>query len=172
VVDGNGNAFSMTHSLGMPSGVITEGLGFMYNGCMGVFDPRPGRAGSLAPGKSRFTSLCPSMVFKDGELRLVIGAPGGTHIAMGVLQALLNVIDFKMSMQEAVTAPRFSGNSPLIDVVNRIPRFVTDELEAQGYSVRRWAQSYAFAWIHGIRIDEGNLTGGADPAADGMSLAV
>lgn len=172
VVDGNGNAFSMTHSLGMPSGVITEGLGFMYNGCMGVFDPRPGRAGSLAPGKSRFTSLCPSMLFKDGELHMVIGAPGGTHIAMGVLQALLNVIDFKMSMQEAVTAPRFSGNSPLIDVVNRIPRFVTDELEAQGYSVRRWAQSYAFAWIHGIRIDEGNLTGGADPAADGMSLAV
>ena len=103
---------------------------------------------------------------------MVIGAPGGTHIAMGVLQALLNVIDFKMSMQEAVTAPRFSGNSPLIDVVNRIPRFVTDELEAQGYSVRRWAQSYAFAWIHGIRIDEDNLTGGADPAADGMSLAV
>ena len=38
VVDKEGNAFSMTHSLGMPSGVITEGLGFMYNGCMGVFD--------------------------------------------------------------------------------------------------------------------------------------
>ena len=46
-VDRHGMAFSMTHSLGMPSGVITDGLGFMYNGCMGVFDPRPGRAGSI-----------------------------------------------------------------------------------------------------------------------------
>jgi len=172
VVDGDGNAFAMTHSLGMPSGVITEGLGFMYNGCMGVFDPRPGRAGSLAPGKSRFSSLCPSLVFKDGELRLVIGAPGGTHIPMGVLQVLLNVLDFKMSMQDAVTAPRFSGASPLIDVVNRIPRYVTDELEAQGYGVRRWAQSYAFAWVHGILLENGDMTGGADPAADGMALAV
>ena len=49
ICDADGNCISMTHSLGLPSGVITEGLGFMYNGCMGVFDPRPGRAGSLAP---------------------------------------------------------------------------------------------------------------------------
>ena len=59
-----GNCVTMTHSLGMPSGVITPGLGFMYNGCIGVFDPRPGRAGSIAPGKSRFSSLCPTMVFE------------------------------------------------------------------------------------------------------------
>ena len=170
VVDAEGNALAMTHSLGMPSGVITEDLGFMYNGCMGAFDPRPGRAGSIAPGKSRFSSICPSMVFKEGELRLVIGAPGGSHIPMGVLQVLLNIIDFKMSIQDAVTAPRFSGNSPHIDVVNRIPRYVTDELEAQGYSIRRWAQSYAFAWVHGIHLDKDSLTGGADPIADGMAL--
>ena len=67
VADEEGNLFTMTHSLGMPSGVITEGLGFMYNGCMAVFDPRPGRAGSLAPGKSRFSSMCPSIVFRGGE---------------------------------------------------------------------------------------------------------
>ena len=83
VVDADGMAFTMTHSLGMPSGVISDGLGFMYNGCMGVFDPRPGRAGSIAPGKSRFSSVCPTIVTKDDELRVVIGAPGGTQIAMG-----------------------------------------------------------------------------------------
>ena len=88
VADEEGNLFTMTHSLGMPSGVITEGLGFMYNGCMAVFDPRPGRAGSLAPGKSRFSSMCPSIVFRGGEPYVVIGAPGGTQITMGVLQAL------------------------------------------------------------------------------------
>ena len=50
-IDEAGNCVSMTHSLGMPSGVVTEGLGFMYNGCMSVFDPRPGNTGSLAPGR-------------------------------------------------------------------------------------------------------------------------
>jgi gamma-glutamyltranspeptidase/glutathione hydrolase len=172
VVDEHGNAFAMTHSLGMPSGVITEGLGFMYNGCMGVFDPRPGRAGSLAPGKSRFSSMCPTLVFRDGKLHVVIGAPGGTHIVMGVMQALLNVMDFDMSMSDAVAAPRFSGASPLIDVCNRIPRYITDELEDMGYPVTRWPVSYAFAWVHGIRIDDGKWSGGADPATDGMALAV
>jgi gamma-glutamyltranspeptidase/glutathione hydrolase len=121
VVDSDGNAMTMTHSLGMPSGVVTEGLGFMYNGCMGVFDPRPGRAGSLAPGKRRFSSLCPTMVFRDGELDLVVGAPGGTQIAMGVTQVLLNCIDFDMPILDAIVAPRFSSTSNAIDVCNRVP---------------------------------------------------
>lgn len=172
VVDEDGNAFTMTHSLGMPSGVITEGLGFMYNGCMAVFDPRPGRAGSLAPGKSRFSSMCPTIVFRNGAPYVVIGAPGGTQITMGVLQALLNVLDFDMAMLDAVSAARFSATSNPIDVCNRIPRFVTRELEEQGYDVIRWAASYAFARVHGIRIDDGEWLGGADPAGDGMALEV
>ena len=102
----------------------------------------------------------------------MIGAPGGTQIAMGVLQVLLNLIDFDMSMSDAVIAPRFSGTSTPIDVSNRIPRFVTRELEAMNYEVIRWAQSYAFGWVHGIRIDDGMWSGGADPATDGMALAV
>src|SRR3546814_8202975 len=112
----------MTQSLGAPSGVSTEGLGFMYNGCMNVFDPRPGRAGSLAPGKSRFTAMCPSIVFKGKEPYIIIGAPGATHITMAVTQAIVNVIDFEMTMAEAVAAPRFSATSDIIDVSNRIPR--------------------------------------------------
>lgn len=63
---------------------------------MGVFDPRPGRAGSIAPGKARFSSMCPSIVFKGDEPYVVVGAPGGTQISMGVLQAILNVLDFDM----------------------------------------------------------------------------
>jgi gamma-glutamyltranspeptidase / glutathione hydrolase len=172
VVDGDGNAVSMTHSLGMPSGVITEGLGFMYNGCMGVFDPRPGRAGSLAPGKSRFSSVCPSIVFCDDAPYLVIGAPGGTQIAMGVLQAILNVVDFSMSMSDAVAAPRFSATSNLIDVANRIPAATTRALEAQGYAVARSYLSYAIAAVHAIKIEDGRWSGGADPSHDGMALAV
>lgn len=167
VVDRDGNAASMTHSLGMPSGVITDGLGFMFNGCMAVFDPRPGRSNSLAPGKSRFSSVCPTMVFDDDQLRFVVGAPGGTQIAMGVTQVLLNSIDFNMTMIEAVSEPRVSGTSTAIDVANGIPFATSEALEADGYEVIRSPLTHDFGWVHGIGIRDGRLDGGADPAADG-----
>jgi gamma-glutamyltranspeptidase/glutathione hydrolase len=172
VIDKDGNAVSMTHSLGMPSGVISDGLGFMYNGCMAVFDPRPGRADSILPGKSRFSSICPSILFKDGKPVLVIGAPGGTQIAMGVLQVILNVIDFAMPVPEAVSAPRLSATSDMIDVSNRIPNYVTDVLAAQGYEIARSPYSYTFGSVHAIKIAGGRITGWADPNHDGMALAV
>ena len=172
VVDGDGNCVTMTHSLGMPSGVITEGLGFMYNGCMGVFDPRPGRTGSIAPGKSRFSSLCPTIVFENDAPRVVLGAPGGTQIAMGVLQTLLNVIDFNMSISDAVAAPRFSATSDIIDVMNRIPEYVVEPLREEGYEVVRSPLSYGIAGVHAIEIVGGALRGAADPGLDGVALGV
>jgi gamma-glutamyltranspeptidase/glutathione hydrolase len=171
ICDADGNCISMTHSLGMPSGVITDGLGFMYNGCMGVFDPRPGRAGSLAPGKARFSSICPSIIFDGDKPMLVIGAPGATQIAMGVLQVSLNVLDFEMSMLEAVSMPRFSATSDVIDLSNRIPRSVEGELNRLGYQTVRSPLSHTFAWVHGIKITAEGMEGGADPATDGMALS-
>ncbi|MFT7594865.1 MAG: gamma-glutamyltranspeptidase/glutathione hydrolase [Paracoccaceae bacterium] len=172
VVDKDGTCVTMTHSLGMPSGVITDGLGFMYNGCMAVFDPRPGRAGSIAPGKSRFSSVVPTIAFKDGVPRIVIGAPGGTQIVMGVMQAMLNVMDFDMSMVEAVSAPRFSATSNAIDITNRIPGYLTEPLVDDGYEVIRSAMTFDIGAVHGIRIDGDALSGGADPGHDGVPLGV
>jgi gamma-glutamyltranspeptidase/glutathione hydrolase len=173
VVDGKGNCVSLTHSIGAPSGVVTDGLGFMYNGCMAVFDPRPGRAGSIAPGKSRFTAMCPTIVFDPaGKVRLVIGAPGGTFITMGVLQGILNVIDFEMSALEAVSAPRFCTTSDTVDVTNRILRRTERDLKAMGYPVRRFASGYGFAGVHAIRQTESGLDGGADPGRDGIAVKV
>ncbi len=175
VVDEAGNCVSMTHSLGMPSGVVTQGMGFMYNGCMGAFDPRPGMPHSIGAGKRRFTAMCPTIVFKGDEPYVVIGAPGGTFITMGVLQAVLNVMDFDMTMLEAVAAPRFTANSNTIDVSNRIPHFVTEDLESRGYPIVRNPFSYVFAGVHGIRIpNDGKRRwdGGADPGRDGIALEV
>ncbi len=172
-IDREGGIVTMTHSLGMPSGVITPGLGFMYNGCMGVFDPRPGRAGSIAPGKSRFSSLCPTIVFEGERPCLALGAPGGTQIAMGVTQAILNVLDHGMTMTEAVSAPRFSATSNAIDISNRIPGYVVEPLAAMGYEVIRSPLTFGFAAVHGVRLlPDGRLDGGADPGHDGVALLV
>jgi gamma-glutamyltranspeptidase/glutathione hydrolase len=173
VADSMGNIVSMTHSIGAPSGVVTKGLGFMYNGCMAVFDPRPGRAGSLAPGKSRFTAMCPTILFRDGVPTHVIGAPGGTFITMGVLQGILNMVDFGMSAQEAVSAPRICATSNTIDITNRILRKTERKLIEMGYPVRRSAQTYYFAGVHALkRTPDGGWEGGADPGRDGMVIIV
>lgn len=168
VVDRWGGCVSMTHSLGLPSGVITPGLGFMCNGCMAQFDARPGRAGSIAPGKSRFSSMCPSILFKNGAPALVIGVPGATQIVMGVMQAILNVVEFGMTMTEAVSAPRFSATGNPIDIANRIGFRASAELEGLGYQVIREVRKYGFASAHGIRVTENGLDGGADPNHDGV----
>lgn len=172
VVDEHGNCVSMTHSLGAPSGVVTPGLGFMYNGCMGVFDPRPGRPGSIAPGKSRFSSMAPTILFKDDKPVFVLGAPGGTYIAMGLVQTILNYVDFGMDAQQAVSAPRFSATSDTIGITNRILRRTERELVSMGYPVRRWPMNFHFAGVHAIRIRDGQLDGGADPGRDGMAFQV
>ena len=172
VVDEQGNCVAMTHSLGSASGVVTEGLGFMYNNCMAAFDPRPGRTWSLAPGKARFSAMSPTILFKDDRPFLVIGAPGGTYITMGVLQAILNAVDFDMNALEAVSAPRFCTTSDTIDLTNRILRSTEARLNGMGYPTKRWPLSYYFAGVHAIRIKDGKLDGGADPGRDGMAMAV
>ena len=172
VADTSGNIVNVTHSLGSSSGVITDGLGFMYNNCMMVFDPRPGQIGSLAPGKARFTAMCPTILLKDGVAMLALGAPGGTTITMGVLQTILNVIDFGMSAHEAVSAPRFCATSNQIELTNRIFRSVEAELNDNGYEIVRFAASYITPIVHAIRMIDGKLDGGADPAGDGMAASV
>ncbi|WP_201451844.1 gamma-glutamyltransferase family protein [Rhodovarius lipocyclicus] len=171
-VDGDGLVASMTHTLGVPSGVIPPGTGFMLNGAMNWYDPRPGRAGSIAPGKKRFSSMTPAIVFQDGRPVMTLGAPGGAWIGIAVLQALLNVLDWGMTMQEAVMAPRFSATSDSIDISNRIPRAVEKQVAAMGYGVRRNYHSFPFAAVHGITLFDGRIEGGADPQRDGYAEGV
>ena len=172
VIDKDGNAVAMTHTLGSPSGAITEGLGFMYNGTMSRFNPVPGKPGSIAPGKRRPSSAAPTIVFEGDEPSIVIGAPGGSYIAPAVAQCLMNMIDFDMTVLEAVAAPRIVGVSNTIDICNRIRRSVESALRAEGYHVARSPQTYAFAAVHAIKIDRGISKGAADPQRDGMAISV
>jgi gamma-glutamyltranspeptidase/glutathione hydrolase len=171
-VDASGMVVSLTHTLGVPSGVIVPGTGFMLNGAMNWYDPRPGRPGSIAPGKRRFSSMTPTLVFEGETPVMSLGAPGGAWIGVAVLQVLLNVLDFGMGMQAAVSAPRFSATTDVIDISNRISRGVERELLGMGYGVRRSAMSYPFAAPHGVSMWDGVLEGGADPQRDGLAVGV
>ncbi len=175
VLDQWGNAVSLTHSLGASSGVVTSGLGFQYNNCMNCFDPLPGHANSIAPGKARLSGLAPTILLKDGAPAVVIGAPGGTRITTGVFQSILNIVDFGMRATEAVSAPRFDAQGSIIDIEARIAETVCAELRAMGHPVERLPIPW---WrgplVHAIVRDPqtGQLDGGADPRGEGMALLV
>jgi gamma-glutamyltranspeptidase/glutathione hydrolase len=171
-VDADGMVVSMTHTLGLPSGVIVPGTGFMMNGAMNWYDPLPGRAGSIAGGKRRYSSMSPTIVLAGGAPVATLGAPGGAWITTAILQAILNLLDWGMGMQEAVMAPRFSATSDRIDISNRIPFATEAALRAIGYEVTRSPQSYAIAAVHGISMWDGVLSGGADPQRDGYPAGV
>lgn len=113
VMDGDGNAVSMTHSNGGYAGaaVVTEGLGFLHNSHMKLFDPMPGSVDSIVPGKRQGGSV-PIIVSRDGEPILVVGGAGGTRQVTGTVQTIVNVLDHGMRAHQAVSASRVHSEHP------------------------------------------------------------
>ena len=118
VVDAAGNAVSLTYTLNDWFGarVTAEGTGVLLNDEMDDFSAKPGfpnmyglvegANNAIAPGKRPLSSMTPTIVTKDGQLVMVLGTPGGSHIPTGVLQVMVNLIDYNMTLTEAVDAPR------------------------------------------------------------------
>jgi len=170
VVDDIGNAVSLTHTLGSASGVVTPGLGFGYNDYMNCFDPRPGNPNSVRPGKTRATSMTPTLVFDGDRLRVCIGAPGGTKIVTGILQVLINILDHAMTPVEAVSAPRIDFQGDVVQLEARIPLAVGRGLERRGYTVSRRTLNYDSYFSRPQVIvgeKDGFLHGASDPRKDG-----
>jgi len=174
VVDRHGNCVSLTHSLGASSGVITPGLGFMYNNSMINFDPMPGNANSIAPGKGRTTGMAPTIVYRDGKPVMVLGAPGATRIITSCVQVILNAIDFGMNVAEAVHAPRIDCQLNTIRCQTRIPASVLNAVRKR-YPAEHIPYAHGgMGLVHAITLDAttGARAGAADTGADGMALLV
>ncbi len=119
IIDKDGNAVAVTTTIntGYGSKVVVGGAGFLLNNEMDDFSAKPGvpnffglignEANSIAPGKRMLSSMTPSIVTKDGELKLVVGTPGGSTIITSVFQTIINVVDFKMGANDAVQSCRF-----------------------------------------------------------------
>ena len=188
VMDAQGNAVVVTYTLeqGFGSKIVAEGTGFLLNNEMGDFNPQPGRTDEtgligtqpnlVRPGKRMISSMTPTIVVKDDKPFLLIGTPGGRTIMNTVLQVIVNVIDFKMDIAEALAAPRVH-HQWLPDKL-RIERFGASPdtarlLEMMGHEVQVWGTSRRQGRAMGIMVDPetGLLKGAADPrAADGVAI--
>jgi gamma-glutamyltranspeptidase/glutathione hydrolase len=169
VWDAAGNAVSLTHTLGTGSGVVTEGLGFVWNNAMKLFDMRPGRPNSMAPGKARTTGIVPTIVLKGGEPWMVVGAPGGSVIISSVLTTIVNAIDFGMTAVEAVSFPRIHCEGGPVFCEARVQEDVVESLRTLGHDVRHSPISYdpTMSRAHAIMLRGGRPAGAADPRGGG-----
>ncbi len=167
-MDDEGNAVAITHSLGTGSGAVTPGLGFMHNNHMAMFDPRGGYGNSLAPGKIPVTGGSPTLVMKDGRPALAVGSPAGARKATGIVQTIVNVIDFGMDAQQAVSVKRIHAEDVPGQVIVEpdFPMETTAGLEKRGRKVVRSPYTARMALV---RRDpkSGRLDGGSDPRAGG-----
>jgi len=177
VVDASGMAVSVTYTLeaGYGLAAVVGGAGFLLNNQMGDFNGKPGLTDSTGlvgtapniaqPGKRMLSSMTPSIIARDGQLVAVVGSPGGRTIINTVLQVVLNLIDFHMSIQDAVNAPRFHHQwVPNVLTVERngLSPSTIAALQAMGHEVRVGGQQ---GTAHSIFVDakSGRRIGAADP---------
>jgi len=175
--DGRGNMIAVTASGGwIPSSPVVESLGFPLGSRMQTFYLDESHANALKPGKRPRTTLTPSIATRAGQPWLSFGTPGGDQQDQWTLQFFLNLVDFGMSVQEAIEAPRFStahfpstfyphnARPGVLRVEERIDPAVRAELSARGHQVEvrpPWCEGH----VLGIRFDPARrlLEGGADP---------
>ena len=181
VADEHGNVVAVTYTLNDQYGnkITANGLGFLLNNEMGDFATQPGiadgsgrilgEADAIAPRKTPLSSMTPTIIMKDGKPFLALGSPGSQTIINTVLETIVNVIDWKMNVQEAVNWPRFH-HAWMPDVLAMEPGYSPDTialLEKMGYNVRVGARQ---GDCDAILFSDGWMEGAADPRTGGLAL--
>ena len=173
VADAAGNVVATTQTVNGLFGArfAVPETGMIANNYMFNFDPRPGRALSVAPGKRVFTSMAPMMALREGRLAYALGLPGGLRIFGSAMQALVNLIDHGMSPQQAVEAPRVWTQGDALEIEPAIPDAVAAALAARGHTVQRVPR--IAGGMNAIAFGaDGILTGAACWRADGTPIGV
>src|SRR5258707_7284640 len=171
--DGLGNIVASTQTINSLFGAryIAPGTGMIPNNYMFVFDPRPGLANSIAPGKRITSSMSPVIVLRAGKPVYALGLPGGMRIFPSVMQALSNLIDHGMSVQEAVEAPRIWTQRHTLELEAGFPAVVSTALADRGHPVA--IVGNVAGGMSAIRFhDDDMMEGAACWRADGTPIGV
>ena len=179
VADAEGNVVSATQTLGdvFGSKVMPRGTGVWINNSITYsrFEPA-GNPLDAFPGHHRLPGISPTIILRDGLPWVALGAHGGYYIPQTMAQMVMNLVDFDMDVQQAISEPRISFLEPnLIAADAGIPASAREALAASGYDV--FVDEYGLGNAHGLTIEYGpgeagepdRFTGGADPRAGGVA---
>ncbi|MGO9094185.1 MAG: gamma-glutamyltransferase [Bryobacteraceae bacterium] len=180
IVDAEGNAVAVTYTInaGYGSGVTAPGLGFLLNNEMDDFAAKPGspnlfglvqgEANAIQPGKRPLSCMTPTILLRAGHLYLVLGSPGGPRIISAVLEVIQNVVDFRMSVQDAVDYPRFHHQwlPDILYVEPGVSPGAAAQLAACGHKLER---TRSMGEVAAILVNAGGLEGAADPRSEGKA---
>ncbi|MGE4045481.1 MAG: gamma-glutamyltransferase [Acetobacteraceae bacterium] len=173
VADGAGNIVASTQTINSLFGAryIVPGTGMIPNNYMYVFDPRPGLANSIAAGKRVTSSMAPVIVLREDRPVWALGLPGGLRIFPSVMQALSNLIDHGMSVQEAVEAPRIWTQGNHLEIETGFPSTVFEAMRTRGHRVASVGNVAGGMSAIGFGLD-GKLEGAACWRADGTPVGI
>ena len=197
IIDKNGNAVSVTTTLNNSFGskVYVENSGFFLNNEMDDFSSKPGfpnffgvlgsEANSIQPGKRMLSAMTPTIVLKNNKPKLILGSPGGPSIITSVFQTILNVIEYEMDVNEAVSAPRFhhqwypdlivmeeNVSSYEVDSVLKSKNYLLVKLPIEEDTLGVYKRSNIGA-VDAILIDDfKNVSGGADSRREHYTSSV
>ena len=186
IVDKFGNAIGVTPTLGglFGNNVVVGSTGLLLNNGMrlGSTSPYPDNVNYVGAGKIPVLNNSPVVVLKDGKLAFVFGSPGGETIGQTEFQMLVNLIDFKLPVQQAIESPRFSldaepnfykpGAEIEVSIESRMPQKTIDALKAMGHKLRVLPGWGSIGHMQTIRVDPvtGTLTAGGDPRRTGYAI--
>jgi len=185
VVDGRGGAVALTQTINtlFGAGVVAPGTGVLLNNEMDDFSADPGapnayglvqgEANAIAPGKVPLSSMSPTLVFKDGKLWMVLGSPGGPRIITTVLQVIVNMVDFGMSLPEAVAAPRLHHQwlpDQLYLEHDRLSFPGRRELTKKGHVLKHYLLPCNAQAV--MVLPDSSLLGASDPRGEGRPAAM
>ena len=167
VADADGNIASMTTSNGEGSGYIVKGTGIMLNNMLGEDDLFPNGPDSFAAGQRINSMMSPSLLEDKNEQPLIVlGSGGSKRIRSAIAQVIINLIDFKMSLAEAIKAPRLHYDD---DLVQLEPNLIDPKTSQLGqYKLNHWKQkNLYFGGVHAIKLPEQAV---ADDRRDGAAI--
>ena len=171
VMDADGLAVSLTTTAGESAGYVVPNTGYIPNNMMGEGDLHPNGFHSRPPGQRIPTMMTPTIVLEKGQPKLVVGSGGSIRIRSAVLQVLSNLLDFEMTLNDAVNTARVHVESGALQCEAGFDAAEVDKLEAMGYGVNRWpTRSIYFGGAHSVsRAGNGRLVGAGDNRRGGAT---